>query len=188
MKNKYQIEGSVVKIFLHRRYGKPDLETIIDLVDFDLVNSYSGCFYAGFNRQKDSEFDGNYYAKINVKIISEDNEIKRRTPHLNRIILGLEDWNYEVDHINKDTLDNRRSNLRITLGKDNLKNRSGKNKNNKSGYRNVSWNKSINKWVIQLQIDGKNHVFDEKFDDVHESGRFAKEMRIKYYGEFAGED
>lgn len=92
-----------------------------------------------------------------------------------------------VDHINHNTLDDRKSNLRIITSGSNSMNRKGRNSNNKSGYRNVSWHKSINKWVVQLQIDGKNRVLGQ-FDDVHEAGRFAKEMRIKYYGEFAGED
>lgn len=38
---------------------------------------------------------------------------------------------------------------------------------------------------VQLQINGKNKVLG-KFSDVHEAGRFAEEMRQKYYGEFAG--
>jgi hypothetical protein len=40
-------------------------------------------------------------------------------------------------------------------------------------------------WVVQLQIEGKNERLG-KFKDVHEAGKFAEEMRQKYYGEFAG--
>jgi hypothetical protein len=53
------------------------------------------------------------------------------------------------------------------------------------GYRNVSLIKG--KWVVQLQIDGKNTKLGS-FDDVHEAGKFAEEMRQKYYGEFAGKN
>ena len=90
-----------------------------------------------------------------------------------------------VDHINGNTFDNRKTNLRIVEDSNNLTNRKSKNSNNKSGYRNVCWSKSESKWLVQLQINGKNTVLG-KFDDVDEAGRFAEEMRQKYYGEFAG--
>jgi hypothetical protein len=91
-----------------------------------------------------------------------------------------------VDHINHNTLDNGKENLRITSNRYNLKHRKGKNSNNKSGYRNVSWLNSYKKWCVQIQIEGKNTILG-KFDDVDEAGKFAEEMRNKYYGEYAGE-
>lgn len=92
--------------------------------------------------------------------------------------------NEYVDHREpKKTLDNRRSNLRVTTNSKNNRNRKGMNINNKSGYRNVSWRD--NGWVVQLQINGKNTVLD-KFDDVDEAGAYAEKMRKKYYKEFAG--
>ena len=84
----------------------------------------------------------------------------------------------------KKTLDNRRKNLRITDHSDNLKNRQGKNKNNKSGYRNVCM--MSGKWRVQLMVEGKRILFKEKFTDVNEAGKFAEDMRIKYYGKFTG--
>lgn len=88
-----------------------------------------------------------------------------------------------VDHRNYDTLDNRKENLRIVQSQANTRNRSGRNSNNKSGYRNVCLVKG--KWIVQLQINGRNTKLGS-FDDVHKAGAFAKEMRNKYYGEFAG--
>ena len=90
-----------------------------------------------------------------------------------------------VDHINHNTLDNRKCNLRVITQKKNLRNRNSRNINNKSGYRNVSWNSRYNNWSVQLQINGKNKILG-RFDNVDEAGRFAEEMRKKYYGEFAG--
>ena len=68
---------------------------------------------------------------------------------------------------------------------ENLKNRKGRNSNNKSGYRNVSWDGY--KWIVQLQVNGKNTClgrFPE--NELEQAGKFAEEMRQKYYGKFAG--
>ena len=88
-----------------------------------------------------------------------------------------------VDHINHDTLDNRRSNLRLINTKNNNRNRKGANCNNKSGYRNVCWVQG--KWQVQLMVDGKNASLG-RFTDLHKAADFAEEMRQKYYGDFAG--
>lgn len=60
----------------------------------------------------------------------------------------------EVDHINGDSLDNRKENLRITDHKHN-----GYNlklyKNNKSGYKGVQFHKHIKKWMACIRVDRK---------------------------------
>jgi hypothetical protein len=93
----------------------------------------------------------------------------------------------KVDHVLHDGLDNRRSNLRITDNSSNTKNRKSKNSNNTTGYRNVTHVTSDKKtpYHVQLQINGKNTVLG-KFADVDKAGKFAKEMRKKYYKEYKG--
>lgn len=69
----------------------------------------------------------------------------------------------------------------------NAQNRKSRNKNNKSGYRNVCWSKSEKKWLVQLQINKRNTVLGKfSYDELEQAGKFAEEMRQKYYGEFAG--
>lgn len=65
--------------------------------------------------------------------------------------------------------------------KQNATNRTKRNRNNTSGYRNVCWIKSENMWVVQLQINGKNKRL-ARFpkDQLEEAGKFAEEMRKKY--------
>jgi hypothetical protein len=92
-----------------------------------------------------------------------------------------------VDHISHNTLDNRKENLRVVENRNNLKHRKSRNSNNKSGYRNVCWSNGEMKWLVQLQVNGKNTMLG-KFDDVHEAGKFAEEMRIIHYGKYAGRD
>jgi len=97
--------------------------------------------------------------------------------------------NVYVDHINHDTLDNRKCNLRIINNSNNTKNRKGRNSNNTTGYRNVMYIKTNTRhpYVVKLQIDGKS-VQLGSFADVDEAGAFAEEMRGKFYGEFKGKN
>lgn len=82
--------------------------------------------------------------------------------------------------MNHDTLDNRKQNLKRKSTSENAMNRKGKNKNNKSGYRNVFWETRSHKWVVSLCINNNRMRLGE-FDDVDKAGQFAKQMRQKYY-------
>lgn len=62
---------------------------------------------------------------------------------MHRVIMGLEPGDKrEVDHINRDKLDNRKSNLRIVTSGENNRNRSKKKKKSGSRFLGVSKNKS----------------------------------------------
>lgn len=59
-----------------------------------------------------------------------------------------------IDHINGDRLDNSKENLRICTKGENQRN-SGKQVNNTSGYKGVSWCKKDRKWVAQISHGNK---------------------------------
>ena len=95
------------------------------------------------------------------------------------------DENEWIDHINHKPRDNRKENLRPISISDNSRNRKTRNRNNKSGYRNVCWDGK--RWIVQLQVEGKNKVLGRfKEEELEEAGKFAEQMREKYYGAFAG--
>lgn len=156
------------------------LETYVDLEDFDKVHNWKYRWFANYYKYLDD-----YYAVSNIYTNIRDNVYPRRM-YLHQLVMNCPE-DCDIDHINKPTLNNRKSNLRITSHEDNNKNRKSKNSNNTSGYRNVSWNEGYKLWLVQLQIEGKNTVLG-KFDDVDEAGKYAEEMRNKHYGEFAGKD
>lgn len=60
-----------------------------------------------------------------------------------------------VDHINGNIADNRKQNLRICTHADNMRNRRLIGKNNKSGYKGVSWSKVSNKWIALINYNKK---------------------------------
>ena len=167
-------ENNIAKIELNRKKGE-NLWTTIDLEDLEKVINFPYTWFAKYNHTNDE-----YYV---VASVYESEKQKASPMFLHQFLTNAN--GKDVDHENNDTLDNRKSNLRVVEESCNSKNRKGRNKNNKSGYRNVCFYKG--KWIVQLQIDGKNKKIGS-FDDVHEAGKFAEEMREKYYGEFAGKN
>lgn len=93
----------------------------------------------------------------------------------------------QVDHINKDRLDNRRENLRIcTRSQNNAANR--KRKGGSSQYRGVSFSKDPKHrrkpWIAQIQHQKKNRRLG-RFDNEEAAARRYDEAARKLFGEFA---
>lgn len=82
---------------------------------------------------------------------------KRHNILLHRELLGLprKTDGRMGDHINRDRLDCRRSNLRIVFRGGNLQNVSS-NRSATSQYRGVSWTTRKQRWAAQVQVSGKN--------------------------------
>lgn len=91
---------------------------------------------------------------------------KRSTVWMHRLILGLSKFDSNIgDHINHDTLDNTRGNLRVANKQGNAQNRR-KPANNSTGLKGVSmswkwrrgeWQKNIFRgWRAQISHAGKN--------------------------------
>ncbi|WP_245118893.1 AP2 domain-containing protein [Hymenobacter volaticus] len=80
-----------------------------------------------------------------------------------------------VDHINRLRTDNCVGNLRWVTAQENQFNRSS-SKGSTSKYLGVRWNKSRNKWVAQIKVNGKQHhlgYFTQE-DDAAEAYKTAK--------------
>lgn len=106
---------------------------------------------------------------------------------IKRIILSREIMNapkeLKVDHINRDTLDNRKCNLRICTQEENCRNRT-KMTNSKSKYKGVGWNTEMNKWIAKITSKG-NRIHLGIFADEWEAALAYNEAAKKYYGKFA---
>ena len=87
-----------------------------------------------------------------------------------------------IDHVNCNRADNRIENLRICDSYQNAQNKS-LNKNNKSGFKNVHWLKSVNKWKVQLRVNGKMKNIG-LFKDLELADLVATEARHKFHGKF----
>lgn len=91
------------------------------------------------------------YAKTNIP----DTNGKISTVRMHRMILGAPSG-MEVDHINGNGLDNRRSNLRLATKAENGRNR-GANDNNTSGYKGVCFHKGMRMWEASIKVDRVRH-------------------------------
>lgn len=101
---------------------------------------------------------------------------------LHNLIMGDYDTkNFVIDHINRDRLDNRRSNLRVVDYSMNGFNK-GKQSNNTSGHVGVSWEKRRNKWEAHIKIN-KKKKFLGYFDDIDDAIKARRKAEIEYYGE-----
>jgi hypothetical protein len=87
-----------------------------------------------------------------------------------------------IDHINRNTYDNRSCNLRWATLSENCAN-CKKSKKNTSGVKGVSWDKSRNKYITTIQCNGiKTHI--GYFETVEEAAIKRREKEIELFGEF----
>ena len=87
-----------------------------------------------------------------------------------------------VDHINGNTLDNRRENLRICTQAENNFNLP-KPKTNTSGYKGVYWNKAVRKWQALIQVN-KKKIRLGSFETPEQAHKAYCEAAKKYHGDY----
>lgn len=169
MRNSFVIERDRVRIFLNR-----GLDTLVDLEDLEMLIK--------LNKRLTAVVNGNM---IYVYVEGLTSANKHTTIPIHRILFPGLTNEFDVDHIHHNGLDNRKSELRIISHQNNTRNKGKINSNNTTGYRNVCWDKRGHRYVVNLRVNGKCKLLGH-FTDVQEAGRFAAEMRQKYYGEYAG--
>lgn len=89
----------------------------------------------------------------------------------------------QIDHINRNTFDNRIENLRPATSTQNMSNR-GIFVNNKSGCKGVCWHKRLKKWQVSVGVNKKQRHIGY-FDDFELAELVALEARDKFHGKFA---
>lgn len=152
---------------------------IVDSDDFDTLSQYK--WMARKDRYGFYAAKGLYKGKINGKY-------KVNFTHMHRFILRVDDPNLIVDHINGNTLDNRKENLRIANKKENSRNLTRIKSNNTSGYRGVMERKDCvgpNKWRARINVDGVKKTIGH-YSTAQEAARAFDRAARTYFGEFSG--
>jgi hypothetical protein len=89
-----------------------------------------------------------------------------------------------IDHTDGDPLHDCIWNLRAATPSENLRNRSGANRNSVSGHRGVYYYKRTGRWRAYIKVDGKE-IHLGLFDTEEEAISVAEAARLKHYGAFA---
>ncbi len=107
-------------------------------------------------------------AKVGYRLIS----IGKFREYAHRIVWimhnGAIPYQYEIDHVNGDKLDNRIENLRLATRGQNSMNKVAQI-NNTSGCKGVVWDSSIHRWRARLQKDGRMKylgIYSDKSDAI----------------------
>lgn len=87
-----------------------------------------------------------------------------------------------VDHINHNTLDDRRNNLRTASRNEQMQNRS-KNRNNKSGFKGVYQSRE-GRWKAQIGTAGKR-VYLGTFQTAQDAAAAYDAAARRFFGEFS---
>lgn len=171
MKNTFDIRGDIAAITLRRNDGS-SMETIISAADLPIVSSFHGTWFARWNRPNRS-----FYVVGNEKQAGGHRGMTRGTVRLHRLIAAAPNG-ADVDHINHDTLDNRRVNLRVVTRTQNCLNKRTQ-KNSKSGVPGVCWNKQCRKWHAHIGHQGKKHYLG-LFAEFDDAVRAVSEARARF--------
>lgn len=136
--------------------------TLIDAEDFDRI---------GMRMWSTSmSADGSPYAVQHPNI------------RLHRLITSAE--KLDVDHINRDTLNNRKHNLRLCTDRENQGNRIKGGLGETSQYKGVFYSKGHNRWMAACKrIDGKRITKSCRTED--EAAKAYDLMAVEFFGEFA---
>ena len=98
---------------------------------------------------------------------------------LHRLIMNFPPLN--VDHINHNSLDNRKCNLRLANSSENGQNKIKCQSNNKtSGIKNIHWNKEKSKWQVKITLN-KITTHIGYYKDLEKAKEQAIKARKEYH-------
>jgi len=139
---------------------------LVDDCDFEELSKFK--WYAHFNKDTQS-----FYAKRNFRA---------KTIYMHREIMNASKGEF-VDHVFHDTLDNRKSKLRVATQSQNQFNKR-KQKNNTSGVIGVSFDRVRSKWKARVAFN-KKEMFLGYFKSREDAIKARKEAEVKYFGKYA---
>lgn len=147
-----------------------NFEVLIDLMDVEKIQEMRWCI----NRFKPKPNNTNY----KYYVVGSGGIL------LHRFILDAKKG-LVVDHINHNTCDNRKHNLRQCTISENRKN-NNLYESNKSGHVGVIWYpyKNVNKWMAYICVNEKRTTIGY-YDTYEEACKRREEAEIKHYSDFS---
>ena len=137
---------------------------IVDDEDFDWLSQYKWVYHKGY--------------AVRSATISKG---RRKHVYMHRLINNTPEGKL-TDHINGNSLDNRRKNLRSATNAENGRNRKVSS-NNTSGYKGVrKFNNG--KWITTIRYNGRR-IYIGLFKDKHEAAKAYNEKALELFGVYA---
>lgn len=101
---------------------------------------------------------------------------------MHRVVANTPDG-METDHIDGNSTNNQRGNLRVCSRTENAMNL-GVRSDNSSGFKGVCWHKATGKWESYISA-GKKHIHLGVYHTVEEAAHAYDAAALKYHGPFA---
>lgn len=163
-RNKYDVSGEYGIGYLNNS----EKTFLFDKEDYDKIASYT------------------WYLSDNGYVISSTyrNTNEEKVVLLHRVVMGLTDDDAEcADHIDHNTLDNRKSNLRVCTIQKNNCNQKVSSKNT-SGITGVSFHKQTQKWRARINFCGEE-IYLGTYIKLEDAIKARREAEDKYFGEYS---
>jgi len=160
--NEIRVDGGVAFIALYTNDQKIIAETVVDADDVGRVSTKKWCLISsGY-------------------VVSGENQEYIR---LSRFIMNETRKGVEIDHRDRDKLNNRKYNLRPATRSQNRAN-SGKQKDSANPFKGVFFRKNPGKWEASICRDYKRHYLGY-FDNPKGAAIAYDEAAVRLNGEFA---
>lgn len=163
-----RIEGNIGYITLSQWYV-----ATIDAEDVHLIDKWK--WSANVHKRKDGSV-GKVYAVRLDRANQNENQVR-----MHRVILCAADG-IDVDHIDGDGLNNRRSNLRLATKMQNGRNRFI-GANNTSGIKGVYQQKKSGRWIARIKVCGAS-IYLGSFPDAGQAAAAYAKASAEFHGEF----
>lgn len=134
--NNYVMKNDYCELHIENKFSKRFVVVLLSLSDVDKVKkgNWGACFDKTIN---------NYYIR---------GQIGKLKIQLHRYLTNCPEG-MQVDHINRDTLDNRQDNLRIVTNKENSHNKGQYGIPNKFDDKGICYHKTRNRYCVRLNGD-----------------------------------
>ena len=162
-KNEYETCMDVTLMYIRNRNREITCAAYFDTEDLPLVKKYKWCFNSGY-------------------VVSTS--LPNKTIYLHKLVMGEAFTKQMIDHINVNSLDNMKINLRKCQHRENLRNRKMV-KSNSCGYKGVVLNKNSKKnpFIASICVEYKRHYLGS-FKTAVEAFKAYCLASKKYHGSF----
>lgn len=133
--NEYRIKDNYVEFDVYNQKNLPVATFIVDKEDIEKIKYHK------------------WRIDTNNRIITGNCSKTRPRKELTHVLLEVPEG-MVVDHIDGNTLNNKKSNLRVCTQGENLCNKHFMS-NNKSGWQGVVWDKARRRWAPEIQYESK---------------------------------